>query len=732
MTTYPLENLVQTRWQNTFDRLNGGEPGITGLLNISQAWNTAREFLRPRDIREPNSKERNLPVVKTCFDALNEAKLLPRLLETFVEDIRQQESLITAEVSSFMAKYDESEDVTVVKSMLRRLVEWWKAWAPIHELGYTLLSTFNLEFQTHLFSILPSSFPSAFKKLCQSTVGAEPDAQLWGDFERLGLLDRYENLIASVCYEQIEGQVLETCVGRWNEPMLAGLRGWMADKIVPWMILPYARGAKTHEETRSMLQGIGSRFDFHVCKTLCDLRTSEIFDIIVDYPDSNCALLDLKECLQRVDQRSQLVQALRRLNRKRLLHPGADTKDILTQYVLMIRCLRIIDPPGVLLYKVADPVRRYLRERPDTIRSIVASLVGEGGDLVDENEPIQPLQTQFEDYSDPNWEPEAIDAGPEFRTNKPSDVISTLVSIYDSKDLFVKELQVLLAQRLLAIKDGNFEKERQNIEILKLRFGDAALQVCEVMLRDMTDSRRIDQHVQSQKASNLHPTIISKHFWPALQASTLNMPGQFKTIQQTYAKEFTTFKPDKRLRWLPHLGTVELSIELQDRTVEVEVSPLDAAIIELFGSGGKTAWNSQEIIAELGDIDNSSLNKAMMTWIDRGVLFDRGDGTYEVLEIATSAVKAARPPAPKRPAAQPEAPPVVTVQQQEAEQMRVYWKFIEGMLTNLGSLPLDRIQTMLKFAPGYSRTIEQLGTFMEAARREGLVTESGGQYRLNK
>jgi len=37
----------------------------------------------------------------------------------------------------------------------------------------------------------------------------------------------------------------------------------------------------------------------------------------------------------------------------------------------------------------------------------------------------------------------------EFRTNKPSDAISTLVSVYDSKDLLVKELQVLLAQRLL-------------------------------------------------------------------------------------------------------------------------------------------------------------------------------------------------------------------------------------------------------------------------------------------
>jgi len=50
----------------------------------------------------------------------------------------------------------------------------------------------------------------------------------------------------------------------------------------------------------------------------------------------------------------------------------------------------------------------------------------------------------------------------EFRTNKPSDVISTLVSIYDSKDLFVKELQVLLAQRLLMVsKEGTDRVERE-------------------------------------------------------------------------------------------------------------------------------------------------------------------------------------------------------------------------------------------------------------------------------
>lgn len=56
----------------------------------------------------------------------------------------------------------------------------------------------------------------------------------------------------------------------------------------------------------------------------------------------------------------------------------------------------------------------------------------------------------------------------DFRTNKPSDVISTLVSIYDSKDLFVKELQVLLAQRLLSVKDGNFEREVRQAPFMRL------------------------------------------------------------------------------------------------------------------------------------------------------------------------------------------------------------------------------------------------------------------------
>ena len=33
-------------------------------------------------------------------------------------------------------------------------------------------------------------------------------------------------------------------------------------------------------------------------------------------------------------------------------------------------------------------------------------------------------------------------------------------------------------------------------------------------------------------------------------------------LQDSYSHEFCVFKPDKKLKWLPHLGTVELELEL--------------------------------------------------------------------------------------------------------------------------------------------------------------------------
>ena len=59
-------------------------------------------------------------------------------------------------------------------------------------------------------------------------------------------------------------------------------------------------------------------------------------------------------------------------------------------------------------------------------------------------------------------------------------------------------------------------------------------------------------------------------------------------LQAQYAKEFSTFKPDKKLRWLPHLGTVHLELQLEDRKITADVAPLEAAFIELFSEKSET------------------------------------------------------------------------------------------------------------------------------------------------
>jgi len=40
------------------------------------------------------------------------------------------------------------------------------------------------------------------------------------------------------------------------------------------------------EEAKVMLQGVGARFDFHMCKTLCDLRCAGFLDLaeLADFP----------------------------------------------------------------------------------------------------------------------------------------------------------------------------------------------------------------------------------------------------------------------------------------------------------------------------------------------------------------------------------------------------------------------------------------------------------------
>lgn len=73
---------------------------------------------------------------------------------------------------------------------------------------------------------------------------------------------------------------------------------------------------------------------------------------------------------------------------------------------------------------------------------------------------------------------------------------------------------------------------------------------------------------------------------------------------------------------------------------------------------------------------------------------------------------------------------------QREEELQVFWSYIVGMLTNLDSLPLERIHQMLKMfashGPGIEVSQEELKNFLQRKVREHALIFSAGVYQLPK
>ncbi|KAN0127847.1 hypothetical protein V8E53_006941, partial [Lactarius tabidus] len=289
-----LRNQVSTKWQDSFNRLNRGAGGISGLMEFSKAWAVAAEFLRPRDLGAP-PKDFNAHEVRSAFDVLMQCRMLSMLLESFVEEMCSNQHLITDDVMKYVATSGDRPTHAATGGLVLCMGSRWRS-------GHTISSAYIVTFQTHVFSVPPATFAAGFKRLLAATLtlsteGVTPDipasvqdSRLWPSFELLGLADRYESLIASVCYEYIEKHVVET--------------EWMAEKVAV-DVVAVRSGRKDGRGSQDDVAG--SRISIRL-----SWLTKEMFDIIIDYPDSTHALHDLKECLQHIDQRTQLVRALRK------------------------------------------------------------------------------------------------------------------------------------------------------------------------------------------------------------------------------------------------------------------------------------------------------------------------------------------------------------------------------------------------------------------------------------
>merc|ERR1719309_1402760 len=304
-------------------------------------------------------------------------------------------------------------------------------------------------------------------------------------------------------------------------------------QVVPTFSPPY--NPRMDECRQKLLQ--------YLYETYTKARIEQLFNIIIEFPESQPALEDLRECLGQTDLRSHLTTSLKQVLDAKLLHPGVNTADILTAYIAAIRALRVLDGSGVVLELVCEDVRKYLKSRDDTVRCIVQSLIDDSAtELTEELQKSEGLHLDhsfqapddwecLEDWE--QWQPDPVDAPFKHRGRRSADIISMLVNIYGSKELFVNEYRSLLSNRLLANCSYDTEKEIRYLELLKLRFGETPLHQCEVMLKDISDSKRINSHLHSQDGGcpelqtqqfPVNSIILSGQFWPQFKAETLELP----------------------------------------------------------------------------------------------------------------------------------------------------------------------------------------------------------------
>jgi anaphase-promoting complex subunit 2 len=296
---------------------------------------------------------------------------------------------------------------------------------------------------------------------------------------------------------------------------------------------------------------------------------NELFDIVLDWPHSKSGLEDLRSAVVTPERRLHLTDTFSAVLQKRLLHPGRSTRDILQTYISMIRSFHTLDHSKVLLSRVVHALQLYLCQRDDAIRIVVTGLLSnpknieaeaENGRLVElaailNDATLQQQQVKHGgddelDWNDMTWVPDPVDAGVNYKRPKNEDVIGTLINALGASDIFIKEFQLIMAERLLSNQSG-FQQEAKVLGLLKRRFGEHSLQNCDVMIRDIQDSRRVDASLRKTLANNANPElgelsyhskILSRLFWPSLPRDPFTVPPPVAEAQRQYAAGFEQLK----------------------------------------------------------------------------------------------------------------------------------------------------------------------------------------------
>mmetsp|Transcript_14585 Transcript_14585/g.12387 ORF Transcript_14585/g.12387 Transcript_14585/m.12387 type:complete len:196 (+) Transcript_14585:581-1168(+) len=168
----------------------------------------------------------------------------------------------------------------------------------------------------------------------------------------------------------------------------------------------------------------------------------------------------------------------------------------------------------------------------------------------------------------------------------------------------------MLGEKLVGGKPYyNIDEEIKNLELLKAKFGDNYLQNCQIIVKDIKDSKRInvnihksyDKEFQNEienmmkkgqsheiekmflKFDKLNSSFLSKGYWPInYDYEPFKIPQHFQAIFDYYASKYSMTKAMRKMIWHHSLGWVDLDLEFDNGSFNFKCLPTHAILISYF------------------------------------------------------------------------------------------------------------------------------------------------------
>lgn len=132
---------------------------------------------------------------------------------------------------------------------------------------------------------------------------------------------------------------------------------------------------------------------------------------------------------------------------------------------------------------------------------------------------------------------------------------------------------------------------------MKQRFGEQALQACNIIVKDFKDSKRIDNIINKEakilphevlEQKDLHTIIVSKGYWPInYEGNPFNIPKFFKGTFEHYGEKFSRIKAMRKIQFHYDLGYVNIVLTFENGDVPFRCLPIHAVIISFFDETSK-------------------------------------------------------------------------------------------------------------------------------------------------